>query len=67
MSSRTILVAASILAAAIAYAGNQLRGGMIVASPEREGGAFGVFQLTGGQVRYFESAGRAGVVCSAWE
>jgi mono/diheme cytochrome c family protein len=34
MSSRTVLIAVSILAAAIAYAGNQLRGETIVVSPE---------------------------------
>jgi len=40
---------------------------MIVASPERTGDVFGVFQLTDGRVRYCEGTAAVGVVCTAWE
>jgi hypothetical protein len=66
MSSPTVLVAASILAAAIAYAGYQLRGSMIVASPERTGDVFAIFQLINGRVRYCEGTASVGVACSGW-
>jgi hypothetical protein len=71
MSSTTVLVAVSILAAAIAYAGNQLRGGgeMIVA--QHIGDSFGVFQLKDGQVRYCQNMGDPTtpantVGCTSW-
>jgi hypothetical protein len=66
MKPSTILLAVSILAAAIVYAGHQLRGETIVASPEHTGDVFGVFQLAGGQVRYCEGAMSVGVLCTAW-
>ena len=43
MSSPTVLVPVSILAAAIAYDGHQLRGEMIV--PSQHGDVFGVFHV----------------------
>jgi hypothetical protein len=67
----TILVAASILAAAIAYAGNQLRGEMIVVSLQHAavtGDIYGVFHLKDGRVRYCQNIGdpATSVGCTAW-
>ena len=70
MLSRDILIAAGILGAAIAYAGNQLRGGEMIV-PQRIGDTFGVFQLKDGQVRYCQNIGdpttASNIVgCTAW-
>jgi hypothetical protein len=68
MSSRTVLVAASILAAAIAYAGNQLKGETISQSQSstESNRVFGVFQASGGSIRYCEGGSNV-IVCSSWQ
>jgi hypothetical protein len=65
MSPRTILMAVSILAAAIAYAGNQLQGDMVT-QPQALEGSFIVFQVRGGSIRYCQGAERL-IACSGWE
>jgi hypothetical protein len=68
MSSRTVLVAASILAAAIAYAGSQLgvSGAREIIVPSQHGDA--VFHLRDGKVRYCQyfDVGTA-VACTLWD
>ena len=67
MSSPTVLVAVSILAAAIAYAGHQLRGEMIV--PSQHGDVFGVFHVKDGRLRYCQNIGdpeTSSVGCTPW-
>jgi hypothetical protein len=74
MSSAHILIAASILAAAIAYAGNQLKGDTVAISQSHlftdTKQSFAVFQAHGGSIRFCEGA-EVGysptVVCSKWQ
>jgi hypothetical protein len=66
MKPSTVLVAASILAAAIAYAGYQTSDRLVYVPPT-EGGNPGVFQLTAGSVRYCLKVGVGRVLCSNWQ